>query len=44
LAYIYLAWDCWQSLKWPFRKLVLAVIAAFVPFGPFWFHAWFERT
>lgn len=38
LAYCYLAFDCYQRMRWPFGRFVLAIIAAFFPFGPFVFH------
>lgn len=38
LAYLYLAYDCWQSFKWPLSKFAVAGMASLVPFGPFWFH------
>jgi integral membrane protein len=38
MAYLYLAYDCWQTLKWPFRRFFLAGVASLLPFGPFWFH------
>lgn len=38
IAYLYMAYDCWQSLQWSFKKFALAGLASLVPFGPFWFH------
>jgi integral membrane protein len=43
LAYLYVAFDCMQTFKWPFKKFALAFIAAFLPFGPFWFHKRFDQ-
>jgi integral membrane protein len=38
MAYLYLAYECWQTLGWSFKKFVLAGISSVLPFGPFWFH------
>jgi integral membrane protein len=38
IAYLFMAYACWQSLQWPFKKFVLAGLASILPFGPFWFH------
>lgn len=38
LAYLYVAFDCWQTFRWPFKKFFLAGVASLLPFGPFWFH------
>jgi integral membrane protein len=37
VAYMYLLYECWQVLKWPFGKVVLAGISSVLPFGTFWF-------
>ena len=28
---------CYFELDWKFKKLVMAVVASFIPFGTFWF-------
>lgn len=38
MAYLYLAYDCWQTFKWPFSRFFLAGVASLLPLGPFWFH------
>jgi len=43
LAYIYVAFDCMQTFKWPYKKFAAAGVAAFLPFGPFWFHKRFDQ-
>ena len=35
LAYIYAAFTVGLGLKWPFKRIVLAWVAATIPFGPF---------
>ena len=38
MLYLYVAYDCWQTFKWPFKTFALAGIASVLPFGPIWFH------
>jgi integral membrane protein len=39
VAYIGVAFAMYDKHDWPLRKLVWAVIASFLPFGPFLFEA-----
>ena len=39
LAYLFAAYNVASRLDWPFRKQAQAYVAAFLPFGTFWFNA-----
>lgn len=43
VAYVTVAFLSMQTFKWPFKKFALAFVAAFLPFGPFWFHKKFDQ-
>lgn len=43
IAYLYVAYACYQEFGWSFKKLAAAFIAAFLPFGPFVFHSKLEK-
>ena len=38
-------WDAWvkEQEKWPFRYLIYAFLAAFFPFGTFYFDKWLKK-
>ena len=43
LAYLFVAYNVASRLAWPFRKQAQAYVAAFLPFGTFWFNAKYLR-
>lgn len=43
MLYMAVAFQAWLHYKWPFRRLVYAFIAAFLPFGTFVFDRWLKR-
>ena len=43
VIYVLMAFAASRAGKWPAKELGLAVIAAVLPFGPFWFDARLKR-
>ena len=43
IQYMYQAYVVKEEYNWEIKRLLLAVIAAFIPFGPFIFHKWLNK-